>query len=363
MKKENEQLRQQYDTLLAAAGESSDITKLRFDKEAIETKFRKVASRCQELEEEKEVCLNVLRRHLPGVDDVNLVSSVATVCDRLTSDVKHRASSHFDEFGKEKSQLETTVEAQKAELHSLSATVASLQNELVQRKKASASDHDTLELQQKVHFLEQENLNLMNEKKALKTKYHQAWKELNRLRMGGADDTTMDLQMLKKQHESLKRHVTSEECQPSSKRTKFQDPLRSTKAQTPVKPNAPAKHTPAKHQVSKSQLSAEPNRKRVDQLQQYNQTPGAARSVKVTTPANWKAVSNDENAGNRAVYTLDNISESTRKIRGPPGRSAIDAVVQGSSDRLGEPSSFPPKLGESHPETESDEAQTECNQS
>jgi hypothetical protein len=246
------------------------------------------------------------------------------------------------------------VETQKTELQSLSATVASLQNELAQRNKASASDHDMLELQRKVHFLEQENLNLINEKKALKDKYHQAWKELNRMRMRGADDTTMDLQMLKKQHESSKRHnASNEECQPFSKRTKSDDPFRSTKAQTPAKPK-----TPAKPNVSKPQPSAEPNRSRDDYLQPHNRTPGTARVLKATTPADWTSVSNDENAGNRAVYTLDNISESTRKMRERTGRFAIDAIDHGSNDRRREL----PKLGDSHPESERDNARPECKQ-
>jgi hypothetical protein len=217
-----------------------------------------------------------------------------------------------------------------------------------------------VELQQKIHFLEQENLNLINEKQALKNKYHQAWKELNRMRMSGADDTTMDLQMLKKKHESSKRHnASTEECQAFSKRVKSEVPPRSMKAQTPVKPS-----TPAKPNVSNPQLSAEPNRRRVDHLQQHNRTPGTARVRKATTPANWNSVSNDENAGNRADYALDNISESTRKMRERTGRSAVDfdSADQCPNGIPWKPPSFPPQLGESHPETESDNAQSECKQ-
>jgi ribosomal protein L29 len=314
--------------LLAAETESADVTQLRFDKAASESKYRKLLHRCQELEEEKGTCLAVLRRNQQSIDDKDFVECIVSVCDQLTSDLSQRSSlsSELEDAVKAKRLLETTVRDQ-------SLLIESLQTE---REKSSLVSGRIQDLQDKLHHLEQENFTLMTEKKELKKKCQKTLKELTVLRtkVSDGDDVTMDLQRLKQNVATSK---------PADNNRGLHNLERKHASSTSLATSSPY----ASRALKQRQVDTKPPRQQHHtDLQSEAPSPldllcsnfatsatGSGRKPDVTV--------NDENARNRDVFSLDNITGSSSKSK---QRSA-------------------PELGESHPAAASNENTADCAQS
>ena len=203
--------------------ENSEITQLRFDREALEKKLRKYASHCQHLENERANIVHVL--HTTKIDDIernDLSKSIISLCDKVAS-LEEECES-FSKAGnstscsvaeteklRQKNRLLLTQiddlrknaeRLQKSE-YSLSEEIASLrlQQEELQGKAAKAiSSHEGVSnemILEKIRFLERENLQLHKDLQTTKKKLQGARSEINMLRLQDSDDTTLEITALK----------------------------------------------------------------------------------------------------------------------------------------------------------------------
>ena len=85
-KEENEDLRSKLGPQASGVLEDTALTKLRFDKQALENKLRKYIAYCQNLEDKRVGILQVLRSTtLEDVDDNDIEKAVVVLCDKLAS--------------------------------------------------------------------------------------------------------------------------------------------------------------------------------------------------------------------------------------------------------------------------------------
>lgn len=190
---------------------------MRFDKEALETKLRKYLSHCQRLEEEKSSILQVLRSSKQGAAfDGDIPKSVVSLCDKLASleeecealsKSENQASfylSEVEQLREHNSTLESQISDSRKRVDrlvrseiELKESLTSLrleQDELRVRADRAQGTAESLENEKsrQVRYLEQENLQLMIDLKAIKKQLQNAKAELNMLRAKALDDDTMD---------------------------------------------------------------------------------------------------------------------------------------------------------------------------
>jgi chromosome segregation ATPase len=181
--------------------EDTEVTKLRFDKDAIENKLRKFGAQCQRLEDEKLRILQTLKTSKVVVLGDNIEQSIVALCDKVASleeecdalaKYKNKAVSHQVELNtiqKQNAELSSKVFDLQKKIDNLVWTetghknlISSLRgdNEKLQyevdhaRKEADA-------LRNQLRYLEQENLQLMIDYKAAKQKIHGLKTEINLL--------------------------------------------------------------------------------------------------------------------------------------------------------------------------------------
>jgi len=199
------------------SGASAELSRLQFDKTALEHKLRKFASHCQHLEDEKSDILNVLRSsQRASVDDGDISKAIVSLCDRLASleeecdslsKADNLASSHLVEVEKlraHNSSLQTQVSDSRKKVDrllrseiELKETIASLRHEQDELHRIADSARGTAEnaeseKSRQVRYLEQENLQLMIDVKALKKQAKTLKNENNMLRTKALEDNTFD---------------------------------------------------------------------------------------------------------------------------------------------------------------------------
>ena len=198
--------------------EDGSITELRFAKEALETKLRKYLSHCQRLEEEKASVLEVLRSSQQGASfDGDIPKSVVSLCDKLASleeecETLSKSGNQASFYLSEVEQLRELNRSLQSQISDSSKRVDRLAQSEIELKESLTSlrlEQDELrvradraqgtaeslenEKSRQVRYLEQENLQLMIDLKAIKKQLQKAKAELNMLRAKALDDDTMDI--------------------------------------------------------------------------------------------------------------------------------------------------------------------------
>lgn len=187
--------------------EDSELTKLRFDNEALEKKIRKFAVHCQRLEDDKENIIQTLGLKNPG-DDIS--KAIVTLCDKLASLEKECDSlaksessasaslAEVEQLREKNSSLKTQIaEYQKkidkvvrseVEQKEAVATLRREQEELRELAERARGNAESVESEKEgqLRYLEQENLNLIVDLKAAKKKLQDMKAEINMLRAQGA---------------------------------------------------------------------------------------------------------------------------------------------------------------------------------
>lgn len=196
--------------------EDSEVTKLRFDKEALENKLRKFASHSQRLEDERAGILQALRSTNPDeMENDDIEQAIVSLCDKLASlekecdsfvNSERRASSSLVEVDKlrthnsslqaevlsSKKQIDKLLQSE-TELKGLVASLKRDQQELQSLAERAHANAESLESEKgsQLRFLEQENLRLMDDLKASKRNLMNVKAELNMLRAQGVS-TVLD---------------------------------------------------------------------------------------------------------------------------------------------------------------------------
>jgi len=169
----------------------SEIDELRFDKEAVERKLRKYATHCQRLEDDKAgvadalgSCGVTIEAHGNDVGE-----AIINLCDKLTTTEQALKSRKGDV-----SSFETENRTLQREIQELSDSQKKLKEELNLYEKEKYELETELEntknnkrvaeeLRAKLRFLEDENLQLMQDAKSSKRREQTARKEIEVLRM------------------------------------------------------------------------------------------------------------------------------------------------------------------------------------
>jgi len=222
--------------------EDSELTKLRFDNEALEKKIRKFAVHCQRLEDDKENIMQTLGLKKPG-DDIS--KAIVDLCDKLASLEKEcdllaksesRASGslvELEQLREKNSSLKSQMAEYQKKIDKLvraeverKETVASLRREqeelkeLAERARGNAESVES-EKEGQLRYLEQENLNLIVDLKAAKKKLQDMKAEINMLRAQGAG-LVSDAIPLPSQYDRESKTNTSNQSRgtPATKRLK-----------------------------------------------------------------------------------------------------------------------------------------------
>ena len=182
--------------------EGTELTSLRFDKEALESQLRKVASQCQHLEDEKLRIIHTFKSAKIDIADESIEKTIVALCDKVASleeecnslaTFKNKAfsyqvelttmkqqnmelSSKIADFNRKVENLQWIESGHKNLISSLSDGKAKLQHEIDRSRQESDSMRNQLK------YLEQENLQLMIDFKAAKQKIYGLKAELNQLR-------------------------------------------------------------------------------------------------------------------------------------------------------------------------------------
>jgi predicted RNase H-like nuclease (RuvC/YqgF family) len=197
-----------------------ETSQLRFNHNALETKLKKFASHCQRLEDEKDVILRVLKStQRDSVIDNDISKAVVRLCDRVAS--LEEECEALSKKGSSGSSLLPDVEKLRIENAELRSKVTELKRkyekhlkseiELKEQVSSLRSDQDSVadqkldEYRRRVSFLEQENLQLMHDLKALKKKLSHAKAEVNMLKIKGTEDDTLDSSKLASSEPSLQK--------------------------------------------------------------------------------------------------------------------------------------------------------------
>lgn len=192
---------------LASVGSGSapavvELSELRFDKEALESKLRKFAAHCQRLEDDKAGMIDALRScKIEITEESDINDSIIALCDKLTSleESKSRNSgtddserletlnktllSRIEKAGENEQQLIIKIKGYEAKIDSLERAMQDT-NESANGTKS--------EMSRKLQFLEQENLQLMVDNKSTKKQLQLAREEVEMMRMNAVDNPTMD---------------------------------------------------------------------------------------------------------------------------------------------------------------------------
>eukprot|EP00934_Nitzschia_sp_Nitz4_P004282 Nitzschia sp. Nitz4//scaffold303_size22340//9389//16391//NITZ4_008567-RA/size22340-processed-gene-0.14-mRNA-1//1//CDS//3329547057//4272//frame0 len=193
LKKENAALQSQLGAIGTDDTLRAELSELRFDKQALESKLRKFATHCQRLEDDKAGNVETLRSCNIQLDDFqgDLNEAIVSLCDRLAS-LENAPVPTFD--GKElEAEIRMLREKEKSLTHSLTKCQSEVQRLQGKLKALPAKSKDAdEEALRKYRFLEQENLQLMRDLKTTKRQLQSTRDELEMLRVNGMDTTTMD---------------------------------------------------------------------------------------------------------------------------------------------------------------------------
>lgn len=177
-----------------------ELSELRFDKEALESKLRKFAAHCQRLEDDKAGMIDALRSCKIDIsDDGDINESIIALCDKVTSLEETKSRQTVDSTALESlnRKLRSTIEkAQESEKESLTR-LESYKKKIHLLEKAMHDRNEDAsgirsDMGRKLQFLEQENLQLMLDNKSTKKQLQLAREEVEMLRMNAADNPTMD---------------------------------------------------------------------------------------------------------------------------------------------------------------------------
>jgi archaellum component FlaC len=181
--------------------EDTAVTTLRFDKEALESKFKKIASQCQHLEDEKQRIIYTFKSAKIELNDDNIEKAIVTLCDKVASleeecdclaKYKNKVFSnevelntlhhHNAELSSKVTELQRKIDnlrwvetGHKNLISSMTKNSTKLQHDVDNARQEASSVRNQLK------YLEQENLQLMMDYKAAKQKIHVLKAELNHL--------------------------------------------------------------------------------------------------------------------------------------------------------------------------------------
>lgn len=183
--------------------EASEITKLRFDNEALEGKVRKFALHCQQLEDEKENIIRALGLKRTG-DDIskaifNLcdkVSSLESECGAMSKPESHDATTpiEVDQLREKNTSLKTQISDYQKKIDKMVREeaghrdiVAALRRERDELKRYAdgvrgKAENFEMENSSQLRYLQQENSTLMAEVKVAKKQMAQMKAEIKVLR-------------------------------------------------------------------------------------------------------------------------------------------------------------------------------------
>jgi chromosome segregation ATPase len=213
--------------------EDSEITSLRFHKEALEKKLRKFAKHCQRLEDERASILHAVQSSKPvELDEADLSKAFVALCDKIASlekecdslsNIENRASSYMvevEQLRSHNSLLQGQVTDQRSKVDrllraevELKETVAQLRREREDLRRAAdqaRGNASTLENERRrLQYLERENLQLMNDLKTAKKQQQSMKAELNVLRAQSIDDS---VEMPKPKSQSIRKSSRNQDC-------------------------------------------------------------------------------------------------------------------------------------------------------
>ena len=181
--------------------EDTELTKLRFDKDALESKLRKFASQCQRLEDEKLRIIHTLKSAKLELIDENIEKAIVSLCDKVASleeecdslaKFKNKAfsnqveltamqqqntelSNKIADLQRKTENLQWIESGHKSLISTLTEGTAKLQYDVDHARQEADSMRNQLK------YLEQENLQLMMDYKAAKQKIHGLKAEINQL--------------------------------------------------------------------------------------------------------------------------------------------------------------------------------------
>lgn len=162
-----------------------ETAKLEFEKNALDSQLRKKSKECRDLEEEKNRFLKVLQKNKRScsTDSSNIVKAIVSLCDHAASLEKE-----CDSFanGGNRNDLEIV----KQENSVLRSQLSQCKQMMEEESRRSESAYNAgIDNNQRVHYLEKENLQLLKDLKEEKLKSKQARREANILRIKGPEDT------------------------------------------------------------------------------------------------------------------------------------------------------------------------------
>jgi len=282
LKKNNKALQGQLHELQLQFSSASDsalrteLSELRFDKEALESKLRKFAAHCQRLEDDKAGMALALRSCNIDTNeyDGDMNEAVIALCDKLTSlqeveSVRSRRNSGGnDRLESENVVLQAKLDRLVVSEEKLNERISRYQHEIDELRNRlkdvtennSESVGENGEMSRKLRYLEQENLQLMFDVKTSKKQLQAAREEIEILRMNAMDNSTLDFGTVDFGSDSSQISKAMQPGKPSSKATS--EPL--TKAPLVDKTNKGAKHIDTRS--TKQQLGKLPAATATDKL-------------------------------------------------------------------------------------------------
>jgi predicted nucleic acid-binding Zn-ribbon protein len=179
----------------------TEISELRFDKEALESKLRKFATHCQRLEDDKAGMADALKSCNVDIEAYgsDISEAIIHLCDRLTSVEEAHSKSKFGRNLELQNSLTTENDQLRRRLEEVSSSESRLMEKLKTVMRESEELKNSLELQNpdtasaskdmgnKLRYLEQENLQLMVDIRATKKQLQNAREELESIRMNALD--------------------------------------------------------------------------------------------------------------------------------------------------------------------------------
>ena len=187
----------------------AELAEVRFEKNALETKLRKVAEHCRRLENEKHGIIEVINSSIKGgsysAEDVP--KAVTDICDKLTSleeecDSISKGSYMPEGMGsnktlrRENESLQSTLASNTAKIEKMEKYISQLSKQVSEyEQKLIKVSHERDELQkqvdtadesglaEKVRYLENENLQLLSDRRTKTKQLQRAREELEELKM------------------------------------------------------------------------------------------------------------------------------------------------------------------------------------
>lgn len=180
----------------------SEISELRFDKEALESKLRKFATHCQRLEDDKAGMADALKSCNVDIEAYgsDISEAIIHLCDRLTSvEEAHRKSKISrsldmqNSLAAENNQLRQRLEEVSSSENRMAEKLRTATREAEESKKAlelhnPETSFTSTDTGNKLRYLEQENLQLMVDIRATKKQLQAAREELESIRMNAPDN-------------------------------------------------------------------------------------------------------------------------------------------------------------------------------